>query len=297
MTLPLFITLSLLAPVGLGWLRLFGPRDERVVDYPRWRSKIMDKNFRVEVWLPPGHSKGRCNDCQVLIANDGQDLRAMHVRQTLDSLVLNKKIEPIVVVGIYAGARLQDYGVSNHPDYLRRGGLAAKYARFVTKELLPFIYKEFKTKEGAENTAIMGFSLGGLSAFDICFNNPQYISRAGIFSGSFWWRSRGYADGYTDHDRIMQAAVKAAAKIPEIKCWFEVGGKDESNDRDGDGIIDAIGDTRDLIAELESRGLKKGEDVVYYEMPEGQHNQETWGRALPDFLMWSFPAHKVPSLD
>ena len=284
-----FLTLSLIAPVGLGWLRIFGPREQRVVDYPRWRSKIMAKNFHIEVWLPPGRAKGKCSDCQILISNDGQDLRAMHIRQTLDAMVVNRKIAPIIVVGIHAGARLQDYGVSNHPDYLRRGGLAANYARFVTKELIPFLHKEFKTKEGAENIAIMGFSLGGLSAFDIAYNYPQHFSRAGIFSGSFWWRSRGYADGYTDADRIMQSVVSMSPKRPAVRFWFEVGGKDEANDRDGDGIIDAIGDTRDLIDELEKKGLRKNEDLIYYEMPEGRHNQETWGQALPDFLSWAFP--------
>jgi predicted alpha/beta superfamily hydrolase len=187
--------------------------------------------------------------------------------------------------------------VSNHPDYLRRGGLADKYARFVTKELLPFIHKEYKTKEGPENTAIMGFSLGGLSAFDISFQYSQFMSRAGIFSGSFWWRSRGYSDGYTDHDRIMQTVVRESQKVPNVRYWFEVGGKDETNDRDGDGVIDAIGDTRDLIKELEAKGMRKDQEVVYYEMPDGHHNQETWGRALPEFLTWAFPVKKVPSLD
>jgi enterochelin esterase-like enzyme len=289
MSFPVFFALSLIAPVGLGWLRIFAPREARVVDYPRWRSKIMAKNFRIEVWMPPGRTKGKCNDCQVLISNDGQDLRAMHVRQTLDSMIVRREIAPVIVVGIHAGSRLQDYGVSGHPDYLRRGGLAEKYARFITKELLPFIYKEYKTKEGPENTAIMGFSLGGLSAFDIAYNHSSQISRAGIFSGSFWWRSRGYADGYTDDDRIMQAMVRANPKIPKARFWFEVGGEDETNDRDGDGIIDAIGDTRDLIEELKSKGFKQPDDIEYYEMEDGRHNQETWGKALPRFLAWAFP--------
>ena len=278
----------------MNWLRIFAPREERVVDYPRWRSRIMAKHFRVEVWMPPGRAKGKCSDCQVLISNDGQDLRAMHLRQTLDSLVVNRKIAPVIVVGIHAGSRLQDYGVSHHPDYLKRGGLAANYARFVTKELLPFIYKEFKTKEGAENTAIMGFSLGGLSAFDIAFTCPQHMSRAGVFSGSFWWRSRGYADGYTDADRIMQSVVRMSVRKPAARFWFEVGAQDEANDRDGDGVIDAVADTRDLIKELEAKGFRGPEDIRYYEMPEGRHNQDTWGQALPDFLTWAYPYSNSP---
>ena len=282
-------SLLLIAPLAFNWLRILSSREERVVLYPRWRSKVMDKHFRIEVWLPPGRTKGRCQDCQVLIANDGQDLRAMHLRQTLDSLVVTRQIAPVIVVGIHAGARLQDYGVSNYPDYLRRGGLAGNYARFVTKELLPFIHKEFKAKQGPAHTSVMGFSLGGLSAFDMAFHYPQYFGQVGVFSGSFWWRSRAYGDGYTDADRIMQSVVRASAKVPALRYWFQVGAQDESNDRDGDGIIDAIEDTRDLMAELKTKGLAEGTHLAYYEMPDGQHNQETWGRALPVFLKWAFP--------
>ncbi len=288
----MFLTLlsALAIPGILGWLRLLpGTDKEGVVEYRRFKSREMNKNFKVEVWLPRGRSKGKCQDCRVLIANDGQDMRAVHLRETLDSLQAHRAIGPVVVVGIHAGTRMQDYGIAGKPDYLGRGGLAEKYSRFVVKELLPFIKKEFKTMEGPGNTAIMGFSLGGLSAFDMAWRNPQVFGKVGAFSGSFWWRAKGYDDGYTDADRIMHQVVETTAAAPNgMKFWFEVGTADETSDRDGDGIIDAIHDTRTLIQAMEVKGIKEGTDIEYVEIEGGHHNPKTWGEALPGFLRWAF---------
>lgn len=277
-------------PGILGWLRLLPAKnDEGVVEYRRFTSREMNKNFKVEVWLPRGRTKGKCQDCRVLIANDGQDMRAVHLREALDSLQAHRLIGPVVVVGIHAGTRMQDYGIADKPDYLGRGGLAGKYSRFVTREVLPFIQKEFRTLTGAENTAIMGFSLGGLSAFDMAWRNPQVFGKAGVFSGSFWWRAKGYDNGYTDADRIMHQVVDStASSVRKQQYWFEVGTMDETSDRNHDGIIDAIGDTRELIEAMEKKGLTEGKDITYVEVEEGHHNPKTWGEALPGFLTWAF---------
>jgi enterochelin esterase-like enzyme len=280
----------LLVPVLVGWLRLFSSRDERVVEYNRFRSKVMGKNFKIEVWLPPGRTKGHCNDCQILISNDGQDLRAMQLRQTLDSMVTNREIPPIIVVGVWAGTRMQDYGVTGQTDYLRRGGLATTYGRFIAKELVPYIQKEYNTLQGADHTAIMGFSLGGLSALDIAWHWAGVFSRVGVFSGSFWWRSKGYLDGYNDStDRIMQATIRSGAKPANpLRFWLQTGTEDETNDRDSDGIIDAIDDTREVMFELAEKGYEPEKDFTYCEVEGGHHNQQTWGAVLPQFLKWAF---------
>jgi enterochelin esterase-like enzyme len=70
------------------------------------------------------------------------------------------------------------------------------------------------------------------------------------------------------------------------KFWFECGTDDEKDDRNGNGIIDSIDDTQDLIKELEAKGYQQGKDISYYEIKDGQHNQKTWSEAMPVFLKW-----------
>ena len=75
---------------------------------------------------------------------------------------------------------------------------------------------------------------------------------------------------------------------PDLKFWFQTGTNDETDDRDHDGIIDSIQDTLECIAELERKGFVWGKDIIYSETLGGEHNPETWSRAMPDFLIWAF---------
>jgi enterochelin esterase-like enzyme len=122
-------------------------------------------------------------------------------------------------------------------------------------------------------------------AFDIALVRPDVFLWAGVFSGSFWWRSKGYQDGYTDADRIMHKRLNDKAISAEQHFWIQTGTNDEKNDRDKDGIIDAIGDALDIIAVLETKGHPT-EHITYLEVEEGEHNQHTWRAVMGNFLTW-----------
>jgi len=134
---------------------------------------------------------------------------------------------------------------------------------------------------------LAGFSLGGLMAFDMAIDHPLEFSAVGVFSGSFWWRSKSLEDGYVEErDRIMHAKVRKAAYHENRKFFLQVGALDEKEDRNKNGIIDSIDDALGIIGALEAIGYRKGQDIHYLEMPDGRHNTATWGRAMPAFLGW-----------
>jgi len=224
----------------------------------------------------------------LLLLNDGQEANDLKLKETLEDLYDRNAIKPVFVVAIHAGEeRLQEYGTADRPDFKKRGSKAALYNEFIKSELLPSV-KKYTGIEHFETTAFAGFSLGGLSAFDISWNNPGLFDKTGVFSGSFWWRSKDIGKGYTDNDRIMHSIVRDTASRPELKIWLQTGTKDETSDRNRNGIIDSIDDTVDLIKELEQKGFKRPADVQYIEMVGGSHNTETWARAMPKFLTWAF---------
>jgi hypothetical protein len=68
---------------------------------------------------------------------------------------------------------------------------------------------------------------------------------------------------------------------PPLRLWFEAATQDEASDRDGNGVIDAIQDTLELIAELKVLGFAPDEEVVYVEVPGGRHNYDTWAECFP----------------
>ncbi|MFN8153292.1 MAG: alpha/beta hydrolase-fold protein [Bacteroidia bacterium] len=252
-------------------------------------SAALRHRVKLEVLLPPWYEETPQFNFNLLIINDGQSLHKVKIKEALLELYKGNRIPPLIVCGVHAHNRLHEYGVSGVPDYKSRGDKALKYSRFVVNELLPLLKKNFRIADGPASTAIAGFSLGGLSAFDIAWNYPHIFGKAGVFSGSFWWRSKGYREGYDNNsDRIMHRIVRSTDSKSNQQFWFQCGTEDETSDRNNNGVIDSIEDTLDLISELEHLGFRKEEDVRYVEVMGGRHDENTWAGVMPDFLEWTF---------
>ena len=223
----------------------------------------------------------------LLLINDGQDLRQMSFHFLLEKN-METLVQPLVCIGIHCGAdRLMEYGVTGHPDYEGRGAKAGLYAQFIMEELLPFLHSFFGIKRFKEK-AFAGFSLGGLSALDLVWNYPEEFKIAGVFSGALWWRSKSYENGYKDDtDRIMHEQIKKGKFRPGLKFFFQCGLLDENADRNNNGIIDSVEDTRDLIVELIKKGYRE-KAIQYLEMADGKHEVATWAKAFPYFLQWGW---------
>jgi len=249
-------------------------------------SDMLGREVVCDILLPDEIDATR--PVNLLLLNDGQEAESLELKQTLQNLCNSNSIAPLIIVAIHAGdERLHEYGVAGKPDFKKRGSKASLYTEFIKEELLPTITELFPSAS-FETTAFAGFSLGGLSALDIAWNNPELFDKVGVFSGSLWWRSRELSKGYTDADRIAHGMIKGTTTKPELKFWLQTGTKDETADRNKNGIIDSIDDTIDLIKELEAKGYKRPEDIRYVEIVGGSHSTETWAKAMPKFLVWAF---------
>ena len=251
-------------------------------------SADLRHKIKLEVLLPPWYEETPQFEFPVLYVNDGQLLKQLNFKQALMDCYTRNSIPPLIIVGVHAHNRMQEYGVAGVPDYKKRGAKADKYSRFFVNELMPLVKKNFRVLEGPAYNAIAGFSLGGLSAFDIAWNYPLAIGSAGIFSGSFWWRSKGFGKDYDDSDRIMHRLVRGTDSKSNQRFWFECGTNDEVSDRNHNGVIDSIDDTLDLIHDLEEIGYVKDRDIKYVEVQGGEHNEATWAAVMPQFLEWTF---------
>ncbi|MBK8556492.1 MAG: esterase family protein [Lewinellaceae bacterium] len=256
-----------------------------------WHSAALGRAVDIDIYLPPGYHPGIRRYYSLLLLNDGQDLPYVRLQQTLERLYQNKDIPHLIAVGIHAGKnRIREYGTASQADYKGRGDLAAAHQEFVRSELLPHLYRHYPLKDDPRHMAYAGFSLGGLSAFDVAWANPQLFGTAGVFSGALWWRSHAVRPEDPDADRIAHTLVLNSSDRPNSqRFWFQAGTKDEEEDRNNNGVIDAIDDTLHLIECLKTKGYPD-EQLQYLEMEGGEHNPATWGEAMPDFLAWSFRA-------
>ena len=281
---PFFSRLSMLLIVCI---MAFGCNNKIKQQEDKIYSRHLQEHIQLTIFSTP--LPGNKNELNLLLLNDGQDAEKMNVKKILDSLYNEKLIEPLIVVAIHANSRLQEYGVSGLPDFKNNGSRADKYAAFIDNELYAFIKKKAGVRK-FKTVAIAGCSQGGLSAFDIAWDNADKIDKVGVFSGSFWWRDKNItAKDYSDeNNRIMLSKIRSSRKRPKLQYWFYAGAAEEIADRDKDGIIDVVDDTKDLIEIIKNKNVCPPSDIVYRESAEGKHEYTYWQKAFPDFLIWAF---------
>ena len=247
------------------------------------RSRRLKRKVKVDVYLPS--LIDGTQPTYGLLLNDGQDAGQLKLIDTLTERFRQAEKCNLIVVGIHAGDRLNEYGTAGFPDYKGRGWKARSYTNFVIYQLLPFLQAKYDAFHVKAHNAFAGFSLGGLSAMDMGWKHPEHFSGIGVFSGSFWWRSEEFNPEAPDADRIMHDYVRMTDYKEGLKFWFQAGTEDEEADRNNNGVIDAIDDTLDLMKELKAKGYTE-EDMTYVEVEGGKHNFDTWSEVFPDFLDW-----------
>lgn len=179
----------------------------RIIDFP---SKfIIPRN--VDIWLPENYSKDK--KYAVLYVHDGQMLfdgtktwnkLEWGFDELIPKLITENKIKNTIVVGIWNVEKLRytDYYPKKPFDLLTqksRDSLLVSfkkqrkyaykerfnsdgYLKFIVTELKPYVDKQYPTKAGVDNTAIMGSSMGGLiSMYAIC-EYPEVFGAAACLS-------------------------------------------------------------------------------------------------------------------
>ncbi|WP_460731602.1 alpha/beta hydrolase [Lysobacter tyrosinilyticus] len=275
--------------------------------------------LRVRVYLPPNYAVASRERYPTLYINDGQDMEAVGLQDTLAALYAKDAIQPAIVIAIdMPPDRMGAYGLSDRAHghsviaqtrYGPVGTTAHAYSEWVTKTLVPMIDARYRTRATPKQRAVLGWSLGALNAFNLGWQYPEVFGRVGAFSPSFWLSAESGDVDAVQRTRLAQQMVAAGSPHRRtLRQYFAVGTREEAADRDGDGVNDALDDTRDLIdgwhagGALKTRGLRQlgfrvnleyavhpaRSDVVLNVLEGGQHNQASWARMLPGFLRWAY---------
>ncbi len=264
--------------------------------------------FNIGVHLPPGYDPNAAARYPVLYLNDGQDSAAVGLTAALAQLYANNAIRKLIVVAIDMPAdRLGAYGLSDRsarkstPGDSRFGAVGARahaYSEWVAKTLVPYIDAHYRTQPAPQGRAMLGWSLGALNAFNLGWQYPEVFGTVGAFSPSFWLAGDRTDAASIQRSRLAQRMVQTWPRREGLRFWLAVGSAEETEDRDGDGIIDAVDDTRDLARALAQAGYSVNleyalrptnqEDVALYLLPGGQHRPASWARMLPQFLQWAY---------
>ena len=168
--------------------------------YPQMASRFVQPRD-VTVYVPDACKAAACG---VLYMHDGQQLwdagatwnhQAWQVADTLDRLIADKSVPPVIVVGIAnTDKRGREYLPQKVYDRLSPqsrarldkdwGGapLSDAYLHFIVDELKPFIDTHYQTRSGAADTYMMGSSMGGLISLYAQAEYPQVFGATASLS-------------------------------------------------------------------------------------------------------------------
>lgn len=141
------------------------------------------------------------------------------------------------------------------------GGQAEAYLKFLCEKVKPTIDADYRTKPEPSNTAIVGYSLGGLAALYAMYTCPAF-GRFASLSGSLWY------DGWVG---FMQSGTPLHA---DSRVYISLGRSEECgrNPR-----MAQVGDcTRRTVAALEQK-LEDGGKLLF-RLNEGGHFTDITGR-------------------
>lgn len=282
------------------------------------------EKIKVAIYLPPdyGSTTAANRHYPVLYANDGQDMPAVGLQATLARLYREHAIEPVIVVAIdMLSDRASGYGLSDRATSRSLvggsqigpiGTRAQDYSHWVATMLVPYVDAHYRTRRSVRERTMLGWSLGALNAFNLGWEYPDVFGRVGAFSPSFWLAADRSSAAAIEHTRLVQGMIDRGPIRAGLKVWFAVGTAEETSDRDGNGIIDAINDVQDVIEGyrgpdgFHARGLKqlgysvnldyarhpsRDTDVALFLFQGGKHNQAAWKQMLPPFLLWAYGKH------
>lgn len=221
-------------------------------------------------------------DINLLVCNDGQLFDQLNMEFIADSLYRENRLSPLVIVGVHAGNRWEEYGVAEKSGKAVAGGKADHYDSFFNNELYPYAKKNAGVRK-FKSVAIAGFGAGGLSALDIAWNHPDKISRAGVFSGAFSRKEKNEPD--TSANGMMFEKLKSSRKRPHLQYWFYAGANGSTGiaKDDAENISAA---TASVAALLKSKNFTSDDDIVYQE--GATNDSKAWRQAFPGFLEWAF---------
>lgn len=258
---------------------------EQLDNNPRYQvyvfhSEILPADRHVIVYVPPQYEAEPHRRFPVFYLHDGQNLfdgrtsylagRTWRAHTTADQLAADGAIDPVILVGIANTGlrRMPEYTPTRDPKM--GGGEGVTYGRMLIEELKPAIDQLYRTRAGAEDTALGGSSLGGLISLYLGFTHPGVFGRLAVMSPSLWW----------DHRSIFHLIHQTVPR-PELRIWLDMG--------TAEGVRH-LRDTELLEQMLVRRGWREGFDLKYVQAEGGTHDENAWAERFGDALRFLFPA-------
>lgn len=176
-------------------------------------SRRVGEDRVINVWIPEAYKTGSEALPVMYMADGGIKEDFPHIANTLAKLIQEKKIKPLILVGIENTQRRRDLTgfteVAKDKEIAPVVGGSEKFRAFIKEELFPEINKRYST---TNEKSIIGESASGLFVIETFFLTPEMFDNYIAFDPSLWWN---------DH-YLVRTAKEHITKLPgtQQRLWF-----------------------------------------------------------------------------
>jgi len=246
-------------------------------------SRFLPDARTISVYVPPGYDLEPERRFPVLYMHDGQNLfdaetafagNPWRADEIAERAIRNGDVPPLIIVGVAnTSARLREYGPRRSP--MRQGeDRSHDYGRMLVEEVKPFIDRTYRTLAGPEHTGVGGSSMGGLISLNLCKWYPGTFGLCAALSPSLWWEGEAF----------LRTVGEKPGWLNRCKVWLDMGDREGWTRTTQQG---GLRRTRRLSEAMRKYGLSATR-LRYLEVPDGQHNEQSWGGRFEEVLKFLF---------
>ena len=153
------------------------------VQYMTYKSDVMGEYRPVLVYTPADYEKGNKKYPVFYLVSGTTDteetwFKVGKVNVILDNLIAQGKAVPMIVVMPYGNV----FGTTPSPTTVASAKMYQKFEQELTECVMPFVEKNFRTKNDRKNRAIGGFSRGGGQSLFTVYSNFDKFSYLASYS-------------------------------------------------------------------------------------------------------------------
>ena len=237
-----------------------------------FKSRIFRNTVR-QYWVYVPAQYEAAKPAAVMVFQDGHKYvnveQEYRVSVVFDNLIHKKEMP--VTIGIFvnpghAGEELpaDPWRASNRSQ--EYDTLSEEYARFLVEEILPEVGKSYSLTTDPLARGIAGASSGGICAFTVAWERPDFFRKVISHIGSFTNIRGGHA---------YEALIRKSALRP-MRIFLQDGSNDLDNAHGNWPLAN-----QQMAAALKFRGYD-----YRFEYGDGAHTHKHGGALLPDALRW-----------
>ena len=248
--------------------------------------KEIGRTVEITVCVPESETN---KNFPVLYMHDGQNLvdrkksysgKTWKVKESFET---RNDLPEVIVVGISSAPdsrRLDEYNPFEfefETDRLTQeggkipGGLGEAYLQDIITNIKPFVNERYPTNPSADNTAIMGSSLGGLISLYAGIAHGSHFTRVASLSGAFFVSMEAL------NELIDKSNLSHLKKV-----YLDTGDSEEAGGEAKDYLLSNRAVYNELKNKLGNTSLE------YREIKDGKHHERDWANRFPEVIKFLF---------